>query len=50
MWFDSTDDKQYTNWHDVSLVDSRDPAATFLSGQFEGIVSDAEGVVPCDDF
>lgn len=31
-------------------MDSRDPAATFLSGQFEGIVSDAEGVGPRDDF
>lgn len=36
--------------HDVSFVDSRDLAAPFLPGQFEGVVSDTEGVVPGDDF
>ena len=35
--------------HYVGLVDSGDPAATFLPGQFEGVVCDPEGVGSGDD-
>lgn len=35
--------------HDVCLMHSSDPAATFLPGQTEGVVGDPQRVVPGDD-
>lgn len=35
--------------HDVGLVYCSDPAAAFLPGQSEGIVSNPERIIPGDD-
>lgn len=37
------------NLHDVSFVYSSDPAATSLPGQFEGIISNPDGIIPGDN-
>ncbi len=40
---------QQRNSHDVGLMHGSDPATTFLPGQFEGVFSNPEGIVPGDD-